>query len=234
MKCLRPLAAIAAGPCAGLRAASGFGISAQARSLGREADGLVRADELRRQPVVIQGAAMAPGTGPRRLGDTRIPGQPGDRPAQPGESQVVQVALRARPTANADRVPDALHRGAAGGRPRRPTRRSGVRLVQRMDLPSSSLLRWRGEEIARCPQASVEVQTCGCWLGDGTGHWRLGDLVVADAGTSSVNPLVISASCPAAASRGDPLRNGAIPAAVTVKGDAAGEAFEAGSRSEDR
>ena len=146
-----------AGPCASLLGGQRVRhLPAQARSLGRETDGLVRADELRRQPGRDPGAAarVAPGAGSRRPGrHARVPGQPVDRPAPAGRiaGRPGRAACRARPRAR-NRVPDALHRGAAGGRAGKG-RRSDERQAGQADGPARlRRSRRRRGQAARRPQ----------------------------------------------------------------------------------
>ena len=149
----------------------------------------------------------------------------------PGESQVVRIALRAAP----DRERETGYRMhftevPQPGEPEGPGGTLNVRLVKRMDLPVfvapiAGDARPRGSLKASVDGATLRLLASN----DGTAHWRLGELVVSDAGTGKAlgNPLVVSVLPGGMRAVEIPLQGRATPEAVVVRADAEGEAFEA-------
>lgn len=148
---------------------------------------------------------------------------------QPGEVQVVRVALRAAPEREREtgfrmHFTEVPQPGEAGGDG------MNIRLVKRMDVPVfvapvSGKPRPAGEVSALAEAGTLKLD----FGNSGTAHWRLGELVVADARTGALlgNPTVVSV-LPGGARRLElPLQGRAMPGAVVVRADAGGQPFEA-------
>lgn len=185
-------------------------------------------------PVVIQAQPRAwrQEHGRDVLGDTRaFLVNPAIVRLEPGESQVVRIALRAAP----DRERETGYRMHFTEVPQpdegaKADSALSVRLVKRMDLPVfvapiSGPARPRGTLKAHVQGSTLHLQASN----EGLAHWRLGELVVSDVGTGKAlgNPLVVSVLPGGMREIEIPLKDGAIPTVVEVKAEAAGGPFDA-------
>lgn len=150
---------------------------------------------------------------------------------EPGQSQMVRVALRAAP----DRRLESGYRmfftevpqtGDAASAEKPQT--TNIRIVKRMDVPVF-VAPVEGEPK---PDGRIGAQTKADSLrldfeNSGTGHWRLGELRVFDAasGEALANPTVVSVLPGGARHIELLLRGRPAPDAIVVKADVNGEEF---------